>query len=333
MNAFQLIERSPQSNDLSGLSGLTPIDAQVLAQHAPDAHWLLLHERDITAYCSLWWQHVPAYANQKLGLIGHYAAQTHESAQALLHHVCQQLTVHGCTLAVGPMDGNTWRRYRLVSDRGTEPIFFLEPDNPDEWCDHFRGTGFTTLADYSSGLTTDLTQIDPRMERVERRLTEIGVTVRSLQLDNLEPELQRIHQLSLISFRHNFLYTPIAQDEFITQYSQIKPYLQSQLVLLAEHDGNLVGFLFALPDVLQAQRGESINTVIIKTVAVLPNKIYAGLGNLLVSKCQAIAHQLSYTRAIHALMHNANNSQNLSDRYAHTIRRYTLFSKELSLKN
>ncbi|MBD2459713.1 GNAT family N-acetyltransferase [Oscillatoria sp. FACHB-1407] len=323
------------------------MNAGTLAQHAPDAHWMLIQDdKGITAYCSLWWQNVPTYAtplmkgdrgdqafaqNQhRLGLIGHYAAQDAESAQLLLNHACNQLAAHSCTLAVAPMDGNTWRRYRLLSDRGTEPIFFLEPDNPDEWCDHFREAGFTSFADYSSGLTTNLTQVDPRMVRVEQRLTEIGVKVRSLNLDNFERELQQIHQLSLISFRNNFLYTPISQTEFISQYSQIKPYVQPQLVLMAEHGDTLVGFLFAIPDLLQAKRGEAINTVIIKTVAVLPGKTYAGLGNLLVSQCQAIAHQLGYTRAIHALMHNANNSRNLSDRYAHTIRRYTLLAKPLA---
>ena len=35
--------------------------------------------------------------------------------------------------AVGPLDGSTWRRYRLVTERGVEPPFFMEPDNPDDW--------------------------------------------------------------------------------------------------------------------------------------------------------------------------------------------------------
>jgi len=157
--------------------------------------------------------------------------------------------------------------------------------------------------------------------------------VRSLNVDRFQAELEAIYTLSLISFRDNFLYTPIESAEFMVQYSQIQPYLQPELVLLAEQAGKLVGFLFALPDLLQAQRGQAIDTVIIKTVAVLPGRAYAGLGNLLVSRCQAIAAQLGYTRAIHALMHDDNQSRNLSSRYAHTIRRYTLFSKGLAIDN
>jgi Acetyltransferase (GNAT) family len=330
MNSFRFIERAQYANGSQVWDGLTPVDAQVLTQHAPNAHWLLIQAEAIVAHCSLWWQTVPTDPQHQLGLIGHYAAQGNEPAQALLHHACQQLVAHGCTLAVGPMDGNTWRRYRLLSDRGMEPLFFLEPDNPDEWCDHFREAGFTSLAEYTSGLTTDLTQVDPRLVRVEQRLNEAGVTVRSLNVLDFEQELQRIHHLSLISFSKNFLYTPIAKSEFIAQYSQVKPYIRPDLVLIAEQGETLVGFLFAIPDLLQVQRGDAIDTIVIKTVAVLPGRAYAGLGNLLVAKCQAIAHQLGYTRAIHALMHNVNNSRNLSDRYTHTIRGYTLFSRVIS---
>lgn len=72
-----------------------------------------------------------------------------------------------------------------------------------------------------------------------------------------------------------------------------------------------------------------MDTVIIKTVAVLPGRAYAGLGNVLVARVQAIAYALGYRRAIHALMHDSNNSRNLSDRYARSIRRYTLYARKL----
>jgi GNAT superfamily N-acetyltransferase len=324
------IQTPAQLADLNGRDGLLPLPPDLLKRHEPNSHWVLLNENQaIAAYCSLWWNNTPPYLNHRLGVIGHYATHDAESAGLLLNHACQELGARDCTMAVGPMDGNTWRRYRLLSQRGTEPIFFLEPDNPSDWCDQFRDAGFIPLATYSSALTADLSQTDPRLQRVEMRLQDLGVEVRSLNLQNFQQELQHIYQLSLISFRHNFLYTPIEAVEFVDQYSQIRPYVQPDLVLMAEHNNKLVGFLFAIPDLLQAKRGELINTVIIKTVAVLPGRLYAGLGNVLVARVQAIAHQLGYTRAIHALMHDANNSRNLSSRYAHTIRRYTLFAKEL----
>jgi GNAT superfamily N-acetyltransferase len=323
------IQTLEQLQGISDLAGLPPLSPQSFLHHAPDCHWVLRNGDAITAYCSLWWRDTPDYSEQKLGLVGHYAVQDATSAHPLIDRACEQLATQGCTMAVAPIDGNTWRRYRLLTERGTEPAFFLEPDNPEDWAAPFRAQGFTPLAEYSSALNSDLSQQDPRLEKVAARLEKLGLKIRSLNLQTYETELQRLYELSIVSFRHNFLYSPIASTEFVMQYSQIKPYIQPELVLLAEHENKLVGFLFAIPDLLQAKHGEAIDTVIIKTVAVLPGRTYAGLGNLLVAKSQAIAHQLGYRRAIHALMHDQNNSRNLSDRYAQTIRRYTLFAKLL----
>ncbi|NJN56987.1 MAG: GNAT family N-acetyltransferase [Leptolyngbyaceae cyanobacterium SL_5_9] len=330
MYRFLQIEKLDQLAKLSSLSGLSALDAKSFVSHAPDAHWVLVEEGTIAGRYSLWWKNVPPYPGHTLGLIGHYAVQDEEAAQRLLDHACQQLAEQGCTMAVVPIDGNTWRRYRLLSERGSEPTFFLEPDNPDEWCDQFRAQGFTTLAHYSSAVNLDLTQQDPRLERVAKRLEGLGVKVRSLNLQQFSSELEKIYRLCLVSFRQNFLYTPISFTEFAAQYSQVLPHLQPELVLMAEQEDRLVGFLFAIPDLLQAKRGEKINTVIIKTVAVLPDRQYAGVGNFLVAQCQAIAHQRGYRRTIHALMHDANNSRNLSRHYAQTIRGYTLFTKPLN---
>lgn len=325
-----LVETLEQLAAIATLPGLSPLNSEDFIHHAPDAHWIMVRDHsEIVGYYSLWWRNTPSYTNYQIGCIGHYVAQD-EIAADQLQHACTQLKEQGCTMAIAPMNGNTWRQYRLLSERGTEPPFFLEPDNPDDWGDRFTNAGFTPLTHYSSALTTDLTRQDPRIEKVAQRMADLGIKIRSLNMQQFEDELHRIYQVSIVSFRNNFLYTSIAETEFIAQYSKVRPYIQPKLVLMAEHENQLIGFLFAVPDLLQVKRGESLNTIVIKTVAILPGRMYAGLGNLLVAQCQAIASQLGYQRAIHALMHESNNSRNLSNRYAQTIRRYTLFSQELS---
>lgn len=330
-----LIERYIQVNNSAELASWANrddfplLEARLLDLHRPDAHWVLLRSEVAVGYCSLWWRSVPEYPGERLGLIGHYNVVDSAAAMSLLNYAAAELAAQGCTRAIAPIDGNTWRRYRLLSERGAEPLFFLEPDNPDEWCGQFEAAGFGAIAHYSSALANDLTQIDPRLAAVEQRLGSAGITIHPLDLAQFDTALKRIHALSLVAFQRNFLYSPISQAEFLAQYCQVRPYVQPELVLLAEQGETLVGFLFAVPDLLQAQRGETVDTVIIKTVAVLPGRAYAGLGNVLVARVQAIAHALGYRRAIHALMHEGNNSRNLSARYARSIRRYTLYSRKL----
>jgi GNAT superfamily N-acetyltransferase len=307
---------------------LPPFQGDKCRAHGCDAHLVSRREGGIVARCSLWWTSVPPHPGEQLGVIGHFAAADAKSSRELLEAAALELAKRGCTLAVGPMDGTTWRRYRLVTERGTEPPFLLEPDNPDEWPTWFTQSGFTPLARYFSALNSNLTIEDPRIPRTAERLEKSGIQLRRLAIEQFEVDLRRIYEVSRISFQKNFLYTPIAESEFLSQYGSIRTQVRPELVLLAEQEGRTVGYIFAIPDLAQARRGP-IDTVILKTVAVLPGRSWAGLGNLLVARCQQAARALGFTRAIHALMHEDNNSLNLSGHYAQPFRRYTLFARDL----
>jgi GNAT superfamily N-acetyltransferase len=296
--------------------------------HGCDAHLVVLRDGAAVARGSVWWRETPLQGGQTLGVIGHFAALDQSSAMELLASGSGELSQHGCTLAIGPMDGNTWRRYRLVTERGIEPPFFMEPDNPDEWPSWFLAAGFTPLATYFSALNEDLSVEDERIPRTEERLERKGVRLRPLQPGRFVEELRRIYAVSRVSFQTNYLYTPMIEAEFLALYEPVKAYVKPELVLLAEDNDQPVGFIFGIPDLAQAKRGP-IDTVVLKTVAVLPGRTYAGLGNVLVAHCQQAARTLGFRRVIHALMHESNNSLNLSGHYAKPFRRYALYARHL----
>jgi GNAT superfamily N-acetyltransferase len=310
-----------------GVSLVSPAERRL---HAPDRALALVEGGSLVARCSCWWTETPIYEGRAVGVIGHYAAADARSADMLLSNACELLASMGAALAVGPMDGTTWRRYRFIVDRGAEPSFFLEPDNPDEWVEHWRRAGFGTLANYTSAMNDDLGRADPRAAPALQRLRDAGVTIRTLDTARLDLELRGIFMLSLAAFKGNFLYTPISEEEFIEQYRAVLPFLRPELVLLAERDGSLVGFMFGLPDLLQARRGGAVDTVILKTVAVDPALGGMGLGGVLMDQAHRTAHGLGFRRAIHALIHETNVSRRLSNRTARTIRHYGLFSKRLA---
>lgn len=305
------------------------IPPEQLRRQRPDELLAAWDGDRVSARCGLWWNAVAPYPGRRLGVIGHYFADSPEAGAPLLETACTRLAAEGRTFAVGPMDGNTWQRYRLVTDHGTEPPFFLEPDNPDDWPVHWRAAGFKPTATYHSAVTTDLATRDPRAEETARRLAERGVTLRNLNLDNFDAELARLHTLSLVSFANNFLYTPISFDDFAAQYTPVKQFLRPELAILAEQGEKLVGFIVAAPNLLQAKRGGPIDTVIAKTMAVHPAHAGAGLGGLLMDRLHAAAHALGFRRAIHALFHADNRSGRISRRTANVVRTYTLFGRTL----
>src|SRR5437879_8767074 len=103
----------PEEERFRTAPGFDILNPEALTRHAADAHWMLADTAGcVSARCSLWWTATPRYAEHRLGLIGHYAARDSRAAAQLLHLAGDQLAAHSCTLAVGPMDGNTWQRYR-----------------------------------------------------------------------------------------------------------------------------------------------------------------------------------------------------------------------------
>jgi len=150
--------------------------------------------------CSLWWRNTPEYPGHRVGYVGHYAVSDAAAAPLLFESACARLAAEGCTIAIGPVDGNTWQRYRLLTERGSEPPFFLEPDNPDEWPGQFTAAAFTSLAQYYSALNEDLATEDPRIVEMERRVADQGITINPLQLERFDDEMRRVHALSLPQF-------------------------------------------------------------------------------------------------------------------------------------
>ncbi len=296
---------------------------------SPDAEWGVLDGRDVAARCSLWFTGTAALGPHRVGLIGHYAANDRAAARVVIEHACSELARRGCTLAVGPMDGSTWRHYRLITERGSEPPFCLEPDNPAEWPADFTSQGFAPLARYHSALAGEIHTDDPRIERAASRLSAQGFAIRPLMLDCFEPELLRMFRIATASFASNVLYTPISEQEFNAQYAPLRPYVNPELVLIAERDGNPAGMIFAIPDWAQVGRGAPVDTFIVKTLAVVPRFRGRGLGSVLLHRANQAAHRLGFRRAIHALMRDENESTRISARHAVVFRRYTLYQRPL----
>ncbi len=294
-----------------------------------DEHLLAINEsRQCLACCSLWWSNCPDLEGETLACIGHFYASDFESGKTVLSEACETLRQQGATLAIGPMNGNTWRKYRFVTEANEREPFILEPRNPDWWPTLWGEIGFKSLAGYHSSVIYDIEKGDPRVERAWGRLEKCGVRIRALSKDDFRADLNRIFYVSEKSFVSNYLYTPISEEEFVQLYLPFKDFVDPRFALIAEHEGKPVGFVFCIPDLAQHQAGQACDTLIIKTLAVLPGRAYAGLGTVLVDRMREAARTLGYRCIVHALMYDGNDSANIG-KNSEILRRYTLFSKSL----
>jgi predicted N-acetyltransferase YhbS len=112
-------------------------------------------------------------------------------------------------------------------------------------------------------------------------------------------------------------------------YAPLLREVDPRLMLVARQGGEIVGFVFSPPDLLQQTYQESVDAIVIKTIAVLQRKELSGLGRVLIVDLLENALQMGFTTAISALMHVDNRSQKISSDCAGPMRRYELFAKDL----
>lgn len=291
---------------------------------------LAVDNNQLRAVCSLWTKHTPSFKNYKTGVIGNFFAEEDEAGISLLDDASERLRKQGFDYVVGPINGDIWHSYRLVTDAGQYPPFFMEYYTPETWPKMFSSSGFEAIAGYHSARAANINYEDNFAKKFAAKKSQLGLTVRSFNVTKATDELTAIHALSLQSFSKNFLYTDISLPEFLNLYEKMIPYVDPDFFLLVEHQEELVGFIFALPDYLQQQRNEEVDTVIIKTVAKLPSRTYAGLGYYLWHKIHRQANIKGFKHVIHALMHENNSSLAISNQSGQTIRNYTLYGKRLA---
>lgn len=319
MNSLQFSEGTSWPVD-----GLPPV-----ADEMPDACVVLSHgNAGVSARTALWWTDTPRSDGTRIGTIGAFWADDEASTHAILTASLERLRKEGCQLAVGPMNGNTWRSHRFVTGGSDRPPYFLEPRNPPEFPKWWQNAGFAVLSRYSSSVMP-LDGSSATSPALRGRLAGAGISIRPIDPARFDDELGIIHALSLKSFSRNILYTPQDLDAFVTAYRKVKGVLRSEFVRIAERDGEACGFVFGIADSEAAARG-ALPALIVKTLAVDPTSRSAGLGSLLVDELHQAGREAGHAEAIHAMQHESNSSLKITGRHrGSAFRQYALFSKPL----
>ena len=318
-----------QASDYDDVRDETEFVPEKITVDCADQHFAVMNSDQLLARCSIWWRDTANVDGASTGAIGHYAATDEKTGRAVLDYACRELKNRGCALAVGPLDGNTWRRYRLITERGDAMPFFLEPDNPDDWPDHFRSSGFETLANYVSEINPRIAVRQPELGSLRQKFAKLGVSIEPISEADTAADMDGIYDVICESFTSAFLYTKLDQESFRQMYAPLLQQVDARLLLVARHAGRVVGFVFAPPDYLQQSYHGRIDTIVIKTVAILPDKLYRGLGRLLIVDLLQNALDMRYTTAVSALMQTDNRSQEISSACAGPMRRYELFARSL----
>jgi hypothetical protein len=264
--------------------------------------------------------HCTARLRGDLGMIGSFEATNDPPrVTALLHEAATWLRQQGATKVIGPIDGDTWHRYRVNAGPFDTPPFLLEPTNPPYYDDLWRAAGFEILERYSSKRIDDVSALANKLAPMRERALARGYRIRTIDPAKLQEELALVWRLSLDIFRGNPFYSDIGLADFLALYTGIERILVPGLVLFIEHGQDTAGFLFAYPD-------SDPRTVDYKTIGVVPGHRRGYVGWSMLQQAYTTALTLGRPMANHCLMREENASQSMDAGEGTTFRHYYLYA-------
>lgn len=258
--------------------------------------------------------------DKKYAQLGSFEAENNpEAVNRLIDEVLQRAKSLGFDGLIGPMNGSTWHNYRFNVEEGSP--FFTETWHPAYYPNLWEASGFEKCAGYYSSLAPDVQYTTPPPNKLPE-----DITIRNIELNQYQEELKKVFDFCQEAFAANFLYTPISWKDFLELYTPLEKYIDPRLVLLAEHQDQLVGLVLAIPDHYHPNK----KRVIVKTLARHPGKAYNGLGQSLSIHFYRQAQKLGHEELIYAFMLDQGYAKKVAnDFFSKPFKHYNLYKRDV----
>lgn len=191
--------------------------------------------------------------NEKTGFFGFFETiNDYEVAKLLLDKAFEIHKANGFNKIVGPTNFTTNDSCGiLVSGFEYDPVVLM-PYNKPYYADFLVQYGYKSIMDLSSyyfEYSRYKSFFDrPIFNKMEDKLAENNIIIRPLDFKNFENETLKLWKLYNSSNESNWGFVPLTKNEFFAMASDLKKMIPKDLILLAEHKKELVGFFVSIPD-------------------------------------------------------------------------------------
>ena len=204
------------------------------------------------------------FHDEKAGFFGFFeSVDDQEVADKLLQAATEWVRAKGMDVIRGPANFSTNEECGLLVDGFDSSPVVMMTYNPPYYANLIEKAGFTKAQDlYAYWLATgEVVSKDGqvRSEKLARVVEKVrareGITVRKVSMKNFDHEVELIKRVYNSAWEKNWGFVPMTDSEFDHLAENLKMALDPNLVLIAEINGEPVGFSLTLPDVNQALLG------------------------------------------------------------------------------
>ncbi|MFQ5966109.1 MAG: GNAT family N-acetyltransferase [Acidimicrobiia bacterium] len=238
---------------------LDPAKGHPFHEHADTALFLARRNRDITGRIAACVNHRHnEFHDDRIGFFGFFETlDDQETADGLLDVAGEWLSNRGMSDMRGPASYSVNETCALLVEGFDSPPVILMSYNPAYYVDLLEKAGFASVQEMVAyriheaeiGRRDDLATFAARMK--ERR----GIQVRTADLKNLKAELGPVRRIYNEAWAENWGAVPMTTAEIEHLAKSLKPLLKDGLALIAEVDGDAIGFALSVPDINRAIHG------------------------------------------------------------------------------
>ncbi|PYJ08232.1 MAG: N-acetyltransferase [Verrucomicrobia bacterium] len=171
-------------------------------------------------------------------------------ANALFEAAAGWIRRKGREEIIGPIDYSTNYVCGLLIDGFQHSPTLLTSHNPPYYRQLIEGWEFEKAIDLYAWWFSDFAEAAARLRRLTSRMKDRQpASIRPADLKNLEKEGRRIREIYNEAWEKNWGFVPFAEREIDYMTKELKPIVESDLTLLAEVEGQPVGFILAVRDI------------------------------------------------------------------------------------
>jgi hypothetical protein len=184
-----------------------------------------------------------------------------EAADALFEHAFAWGRARGLNEMVGPRGFGPYDGYGMLVDGFRHRQMVLMNYNPAYYVDHVMRNGFVKVVDFvSCYATADAYRVPDRVRRIAERVEKRGIlrVKRFANKGEIREWVDRIVHAYNNAFIENWEFYPLSEREAKYVADTLMLVGDPHLIKLILHGDDIVGFMFAFPDVsaaLQRARG------------------------------------------------------------------------------
>ncbi len=207
-----------------------------------------------------------AYHHSQLGFFGFFDCIHDPAVSAALFQAGETyLRAQGVTTVRGPANPSSNHTYGLLVEGFDSIPAIMMPYNFPYYADLIEQAGFTKAKDLLAFKRSKEDQFSERFLKVCARCEKKGnITLRRLDLNNLEKEAEVIRIIYNQAWAENWGFVPLDKQEMHDIVKELKPIVRLEGTCILEENGTPAGFYICIPNmnhVLKILRGSFTNPV------------------------------------------------------------------------